>query len=446
MVDCRIAGLLALVAGASACFMPNPLFLAGDSDDVTSSASSRPASTGDEGTTAGPAVSSGAAETTDSPGTTDAAPLCGNGEQEPGEQCDDGNRIPGDDCEPNCRQLFRPWNQPVEGTEGAASFAVGDLDNDGDDDLALGFSNCSNLDQACVRVWLNQGDAGFVEGEPVPVAEAPARLFIADWDDDQTPDILATHGGGHISLAFLGTSDPPTEIPYAGDMASAIVARIDDDERPDLVIPDEANNKVYYILANGFGFTQPNTVNTSFAPRHVAAADVDDNADAEVDLLYSIYLGPTTGFSVKLGFEGEDLGPFTSNATHAGAIALGEFGVPPWPNVVYSDPVGDTLQVFNNKGSGLFEKSSDTIDAEPGMLRLLAARINTDDVDNIIGLAPAALQIFTYADGKIVSGPSRNFSGAGIDVQVGRLGGDARVDLAVLTTYGVYTLVNQSGE
>ncbi|MCY1004773.1 hypothetical protein OV079_04130 [Nannocystis pusilla] len=80
------------------------------------------------------------------------------------------------------------------------------------------------------------------------------------------------------------------------------------------------------------------------------------------------------------------------------------------------------------------------------MLRLLGARINTDDVDNIVALAPAALQIFTYADGKIVSGPSRNFAGTGIDVQVGRLGGDDRVDLAVLTSTGVYTLVNQAGE
>ncbi|MFY0532953.1 hypothetical protein [Nannocystis pusilla] len=210
------------------------------------------------------------------------------------------------------------------------------------------------------------------------------------------------------------------------------------------MIPDEANQRIYYVLANGFGFTQPNTVNPGFPPRHVAAGDVD--ADGEVDLAYSINLGPTRGFSVKLGFEGADLGPFTSNASNAGAIALGEFGLPPWPNVVYSDPIGNTLQVFDNKGGGQFEKSSDTVDAEPGMLRLLGARINTDDVDNIVALAPAALQIFTYEGGKIVSGPSRNFSGTGIDVQVGRLGGDDRIDLALLTSTGVYTLVNQAGE
>ena len=185
-------------------------------------------------------------------------------------------------------------------------------------------------------------------------------------------------------------------------------------------------------------------MSSTLAPRHVAVGDVQ--ADGEVDVLYSNYAGPQTGFSVKLGFEGADIGPFTSNANNAGAIALGEFGPPPWPNVVYSDPVGNTLQVFNNKGAGQFDKSSDTIDAEPGMLRLLGARINTDDVDNIVALAPAALQIFTYVDGKVASGPSRNFAGTGIDVQAGRLGGDARIDLAVLTTLGVYTLVNQSGE
>ncbi|MDC0723343.1 FG-GAP-like repeat-containing protein [Nannocystis bainbridge] len=442
MVDCRIAGSLVLVAGASACSVPNPLFLPGHAEDATSSADTGPATTGDEGTTGGPPVSTGGDEATSSPGTTAVAPACGNGIQEPGEQCDDGNQIAGDDCEPNCRPLFAPWDQPIEGSEDAAALALGDLDGDGDDDLVLGFATCS-MGQACARVW-HQGDAGFVEVAPIPLPGAPARLFIADWDEDQVPDLLAAHTAGFVSLALLGTLDLPLEIPYAGDLAAAIVAPIDGDARPDLVIPDEAGHKVYYILANGFGFTQPNTVNCDHPPRHVAVADVDD--DGEADLVYSIDLGPDPGFSVKPGFEGADLGPFVSNAGNASALAIGEFGGPPWPNVVFSDPVGNTLQVFNNQGGGQFEKASDTIDAEPGVLRLVAARITTDEFDNILALAPAALQIFTYAEGKIVSGPSRSFAGTAIDFQVGRLGGDDRLDLAVLTTHGAYVLVNQSGE
>jgi len=444
MVDCRIAGLVALVAGVSACFVPNPEFLAGLSEDSSGGASTDPATTGIDGTDTGPDSSASSGQvTTDQPGTTDVAPVCGNGQHEAGEECDDGNRIPGDDCEGNCRRLFRPFDEPVEGTADATALAVGDLDKDGDDDFALGYATCS-IGQACVRTWLNEGDARFVEGEPIPVAEAPVRLFMGDWDVDQVTDILATHAGGYVTLALLGSMESPSEYQIPGDLAAAIVAHVDGDAYLDLVVPHEADLKIYYVLANGFGFTQPNTVSSTLAPRHVAVADIQD--DDEVDLLYSVYSGPQTGFSVKLGFEGADIGPFTSNATHAGAIALGEFGAPPWPKVVYSDPVGNTLQVFDNKGAGQFDKTSDTIDAEPGMLRLLGARITTDDVDNIVALAPAALQIFTYDDGQIVSGPSRNFAGAGIDVQAGRLGGDARVDLAVLTTFGVYTLVNQSGE
>lgn len=443
MVDCRIARLLALVALTSACFVPNPLFLAGvDSGELTTG--DDPSTTDVAGTTSGTGPdSSGPASTAEPASTTSDEPVCGNGMHEPGEQCDDGNRIPGDDCEVNCRQLFRPYDEPLDGTKDAVALALGDLDGDGDDDLALGFATCT-IGQACVRTWLNDGDGGFSEGETIPVGEAPARLFIADWDVDQTPDILATHAGGYVTLALLGSDQLPAELAVFGDMRAAIIADIDGDDLPDLAVPDEAGLKIYYVLANGSGFTQATTVEPALAPRHLAVTDVD--GDAEADVLYTVYTGPVTGFSLKLGFEGADIGPFTSNANNAGAIAIGEFGVPPWPNVVYSDPVGDTLQVFNNKGGGQFDKSSDTIDAEPGMLRLVAARLNSDDADNILALAPSALQIFTYEDGQVVSGPSRYFSGTGLDVAVGHLGGDDRVDVAVLTTYGLFALINQSGE
>ncbi|MDC0674894.1 FG-GAP-like repeat-containing protein [Nannocystis radixulma] len=447
MVDCRIAGLLAFVAGMSACAVPNPLFSLGAGDDTSDGVGTDPAtaSSGPDETGLDTDASTGPGTTTIEPGTTtDVAPVCGNGQHEAGEQCDDGNLIPGDDCEVNCRQLFRPFDKPVDATADATALALGDLDNDGDDDLALGYATCS-IGQACVRSWLNDGDAGFVEAEPLPVAEAPARLFIGHWDDDDVIDVLATHAGGYITLTLRGSIEGPIELQVPGDLPAAVVARLDGDEMLDLVVPNEQGNTIHYALANGFGFSPPNVVSTMLPPHSVAVVDVD--GDGELDILYTTYSGPTTGFSVKLGFEGPDIGPFTSNASNAGAIAFGDFGAPrTGPNVVYSDPVGNTLQVFDNKGSGQFEKTSDTIDAEPGMLRLLGARINTDGVDNIVALAPAALQLFTYVDGKIAAGPSRNFAGTGIDVQAGRLGGDARLDLAVLTTQGAYTLINQSGE
>lgn len=439
MVTVRTGWLLGLVACASACFVDNPLFIAtGEGGTTGATTDLAPPTTGDPGTTG-----TTDALTTGPASTTMIGPACGNGVVEPGEQCDDGNRVPGDDCELNCRRLFRDFGKELEGSAGAVAFAVADLDLDGDDDLILGFETCL-ADQACIRTWDNEGDGAFAAAGEYPVGQPPARLFVADWVVDGQPDVLATHTEGYISLIDL-QNPAPVEFAIPGDLAAAVIARVDDDPIPDLVVPDEPGVRIHYVLANGTSFTQPNVAASLHGPRRVAGADVD--ADGKLDVLYTIYAGDA-GFAVKPGVTGADVGPFTSLADNASPIVAGEFATQPWPNVAYADPVGNTLQIFDNDGKGQFKNVSYTVTVAAGVTALRSVRLNTGSVDNIAALTAMGLQIFTYDEekGQVGAGKLFPLPGAPIDFAAGALGGDDRPDLAVLTTLGCFLLINQAGE
>jgi len=79
-------------------------------------------------------ISGGSPKAQSSGGIQLAIPVCGNGQQETGEQCDDGNLVSGDGCSSTCQQeapatttpLASPQPSPYQG-EGVGRFNLGDV-------------------------------------------------------------------------------------------------------------------------------------------------------------------------------------------------------------------------------------------------------------------------------------------------------------------------------
>lgn len=454
MVDVRTRSLLGLVVGVSACFVENPLFDVSGAGGTGGTTTSGPMTTGDPGTSdasdaSDSSTTTSSSSTTDaSTSTTAAAPVCGDGNKDPGEQCDDGNLMPGDGCEPNCRPLFRTTGKQLEGSQGAQAIAVADLNNDVFDDLLLGFPACGG-DQPCARGWHGREDGTFEQIGDFALPAPPSRLFAGDWVVDQHADILATHAGdGFVTLLAYGQM--PVEFAMMGDLSAAIVTDINGDALPDLVVPDQPASKIHYAIANGVGFAEPVEAPLLYPPRRLAGADVD--GDQATDLLYTIHANGT-GFAVKPGVLGPEVGPFTSlTAPNATPLVVGEFATQPWPNVAYADPVQETLQIFSNDGNAQFSNASYTVTTKGGALVLRSVRLNTSDVDNIVALTTMGLQVFTYnkSKGEVGAGTVQDIAGLGIDFVTGTFGDDPRpedrrTDIAVLTQSGCFILLNQTG-
>lgn len=110
------------------------------------------------------------------------------------------------------------------------SLAVGDFDNDGRSDFAVGGGS---------QITMYGGlDAGLVRWGSAP-ARVPSTLATADLDSDGNLDLVAgSSSGGVVSvLAGLGdgTFNPSTEYPVGSAPTSVVVADFNGDELPDVV-------------------------------------------------------------------------------------------------------------------------------------------------------------------------------------------------------------------
>ena len=145
---------------------------------------------------------------------------------------------------------------------GAFSVAVGDLDGDGDTDLAVvnivGFPEPGN-----VSVLLNNGDGTFAEDELYGVGQDPRSVAIADLDGDGDADlVVANLRDSDDSVSVLlnngdGTFAPDLEYRAASTPRAVAIGDLDGDGDPDLAVADSAGNDVSVLLNQCGPFTDP---------------------------------------------------------------------------------------------------------------------------------------------------------------------------------------------
>lgn len=161
---------------------------------------------------------------------------------------------------------------------GSKSITIADLNGDGLKDLAY-----LNYALGNITVVPNSGGGRFGPGQSYYVSDLPDDLVVADFDGNGAADIaiansyysnifILLHGDGGT---FIGYSDFP-----GGDSPSRITsADLNADGRLDLAVASQTNNSLSVFINRGdYTFAGPSTFAAGQAPVDITAGDLDGDS------------------------------------------------------------------------------------------------------------------------------------------------------------------------
>jgi hypothetical protein len=177
---------------------------------------------------------------------------------------------------------------------GPQSFALGDLDGDGDLDILVGQSFFGSPG---VSVLKNNGDQTF--SAPVyystPLNEVVGEVALSDFDSDGDLDAFATIRGDFDQMTKIkvwrnngnGTLAAPIEFTTGQGPAGIVIADFTGDGRPDVITANYGSSSISILRHNGLtgnsaGFLAPVNFATGNRAEKIAAADVNGNGILDV--------------------------------------------------------------------------------------------------------------------------------------------------------------------
>lgn len=209
--------------------------------------------------------------------------------------------------------------------------AVGDLDADGDPDLAL---TNYRTQTGTVSVLLNNGDATFAPEVRYPVGDRPLGIVTSDIDgDDDVNVVAAVSGFSSVELAIHplvnggdGTLVPaaPQEINQQLGNPKLADGDLDGDGDEDHALLGLSTDTHFFLVNDGTGQYTPETNNTGgFSSGDLEVIDLEPDGDLDV-------VSATFGSSQPVTSR--------SSATRAGARSRPSYSTPASNRPVWPSP------------------------------------------------------------------------------------------------------------
>ena len=199
----------------------------------------------------------------------------------------------------------------------AQSVMIADLDGDGNGDIiVVPYPNPPNLPLPLV-IYYGNGDGTFQDPVLLPISHAYTQLVIADVNQDNKPDLVLSDGAGIAVIINLGGRNfAPEEHFVAGQNISGLsVVDVNGDGFPDIVAAN-ANGTTVAVLLN-----QPNGNSADGAPSNGAFSISPEPAQyaqpVTLNITMSAPSGPVPTGSVSFSVDGSSIA--TTSLVHGAA-------------------------------------------------------------------------------------------------------------------------------